>query len=122
MPFPPFRRTSALSVDELIQIAVKFTYISDNLASLEPQPRSHWVIDLNEELPMNVFGILPNGHYVLVMHRRGVFTLWDIRATGVPRDRLLARHTLPEEIISMEYTTEGEDGTCIVVAALSEET
>ncbi|KAG8973674.1 hypothetical protein FRB90_009887 [Tulasnella sp. 427] len=107
MPFPPFRRTSALSVDELIQIAVKFTSISDNLASLEPQPRSHWEIDLDEALPMNVFGILPNGHYVLVMHREGLFTLWDIRAKGVlGSDRLLARHQLPEETISMEFTTE----------------
>ncbi|KAG8945596.1 hypothetical protein FRC04_000643 [Tulasnella sp. 424] len=126
LPFPPFRQVSTLSTKELIQVAVRFVSIGDNLASPEPQFRSHWVLSLEEEEllpPINVFGILPNGHYVLIMHEEGVFTLWDVRPTSIPGPgRFLARHEVSDETVSMEYTTEGSDGTCIVVAAFSEET
>ncbi|KIO29882.1 hypothetical protein M407DRAFT_20949 [Tulasnella calospora MUT 4182] len=127
LPLPPFRHVSTLSVDELIQVAARFILISDNLASPDPQFRDHWTLTLGDEEPslppINVFGILPNGHYVLIMHEKGVFTLWDVRPTGPSgRRRLVARHETSDETVSMEYTTEGDSGTCIIVAALSEET
>ncbi|KAG8904335.1 hypothetical protein FRC01_008772 [Tulasnella sp. 417] len=127
LPLPPFRHISTLSVKELIQAAARFMLISDNLASPEPQFRDHWTLTLDEEEPslppINVFGILPNGHFVLIMHEEGVFTLWDLRPGGPPgRQRLVARHEISDETVSMEYTTEGENDTCIVVAALSETT
>lgn len=126
LPLPPFRDLSTLSVNELIQVSTRFVLISDNLASPEPRFRDHWTLTLDEEEPLppiNVFGILPNGHYVLIMHEEGVFTLWDVRPTGPPgRRRLVTRHEISDETVSMEYTTEGDSGTCIVVAAFSEQT
>lgn len=126
MPFPPFRKVSTLSTSELIRVAVKFVLIGNNLASPEPQFRSHRVLSLGEEEPfpgIDYLAILPNGHHVLLMHYEGVFTLWDLRPTSAPgQGRLLARHKVPYKTTHMEYTTEGDNGSCIVVAALSKET